>query len=57
MDDLAPSPVGADLEVDAVLERVAGRRLMFAGGVREVASQERCKRLGCRLHGEVRRRL
>jgi predicted thioesterase len=33
MDDLAPSAVGADLEVDAVLERVAGRRLMFDGGV------------------------
>ena len=42
MDDLAPSPVGADLEVDAVLERVAGRRLVFAvrlgDGDRPVAS-------------------
>src|SRR5215211_235306 len=30
LDHLAPSPVGADLEVQAVLERVAGRRLVFA---------------------------
>jgi fluoroacetyl-CoA thioesterase len=30
LDHLAPSPVGADLEVRAVLERVAGRRLQFA---------------------------
>jgi fluoroacetyl-CoA thioesterase len=32
LDHLAPSPVGADLEVQAVLERVDGRRLQF--GVR-----------------------
>ena len=30
LDHLAPSPVEADLEVGAVLERVAGRRLEFA---------------------------
>jgi fluoroacetyl-CoA thioesterase len=30
LDHLAPSPVGAELEVQAVLERVAGRRLEFA---------------------------
>lgn len=30
LDHLAPSPVGADLEVEAVLARVAGRRLQFA---------------------------
>ena len=30
LDHLAPSPVGAELEVTAVLERVAGRRLQFA---------------------------
>ena len=30
LDHLAPSPVGAALEVHAVLERVAGRRLEFA---------------------------
>jgi fluoroacetyl-CoA thioesterase len=35
LDHLAPSPVGADLEVDAVLERVAGRRLVFAVRLRD----------------------
>jgi fluoroacetyl-CoA thioesterase len=30
LDHLAPSPVGASLEVEAVLERVTGRRLRFA---------------------------
>ena len=30
LDHLAASPVGAELEVEAVLERVAGRRLQFA---------------------------
>jgi fluoroacetyl-CoA thioesterase len=35
LDHLAPSPVGADLEVAAVLERVAGRRLQFAVRVRD----------------------
>jgi fluoroacetyl-CoA thioesterase len=30
LDHLAPSPVGAGLEVRAVLERVEGRRLQFA---------------------------
>jgi len=30
LEHLAPSPVGADLEVEAVLERVDGRRLQFA---------------------------
>jgi fluoroacetyl-CoA thioesterase len=42
LDHLAPSPVGADLEVQAVLERVAGRRLQFVvrarDGGRPVAS-------------------
>ena len=42
LDHLAPSPVGADLEVQAVLERVAGRRLQFdvrlRDGGRPVAS-------------------
>jgi fluoroacetyl-CoA thioesterase len=41
LEHLAPSPVGADLEVHAVLERVAGRRLVFAvlrDGDRTVAS-------------------
>jgi predicted thioesterase len=42
LDHLAPSLVGADLAVEAVLERVAGRRLLFAvrllEGVRPVAS-------------------
>jgi fluoroacetyl-CoA thioesterase len=42
VDHLAPSVVGADLEVTAVLERVAGRRLQFAvrlrDGDRRVAS-------------------
>jgi fluoroacetyl-CoA thioesterase len=42
LDHLAPSPVGAELEVHAVLERVAGRRLQFAvrlsDGDRPVAS-------------------
>jgi predicted thioesterase len=27
---ISPSPVGAELEVEAVLERVTGRRLQFA---------------------------
>ena len=35
LDHLAPSPVGAELEVEAVLERVAGRRLQFAVRVRD----------------------
>jgi fluoroacetyl-CoA thioesterase len=35
LDHLAPSPVGADLEVTAVLERVAGRRLQFAVRLRD----------------------
>jgi predicted thioesterase len=35
LDHLAPSPVGAGLEVDAVLERVAGRRLELAVRLRE----------------------
>jgi fluoroacetyl-CoA thioesterase len=30
LDHLAPSPVGAELEVRAVLERVEGRRLVFS---------------------------
>jgi fluoroacetyl-CoA thioesterase len=30
LDHLAPSPVGAELSVQAVLERVEGRRLVFA---------------------------
>jgi fluoroacetyl-CoA thioesterase len=30
LDHLAASPVGAELEVEAVLEQVAGRRLQFA---------------------------
>ena len=30
LDHLAPSPVGAELSVQAVLERVEGRRLQFA---------------------------
>jgi predicted thioesterase len=30
LDHLAPSPVGAEVEVRAVLERVEGRRLRFA---------------------------
>jgi fluoroacetyl-CoA thioesterase len=42
LDHLAPSPVGAELEVEAVLERLAGRRLEFAvrvaDGDRPVAS-------------------
>src|SRR5215216_1704507 len=41
LDHLAPSPVGAELEVRAVLERVEGRRLVFsvalAAGDRPVA--------------------
>jgi fluoroacetyl-CoA thioesterase len=35
LDHLAPSPVGAGLEVQAVLERVAGRRLEFAVRLRD----------------------
>jgi predicted thioesterase len=35
LDHLAPSPVGAELEVEAALERVAGRRLEFAVRVRD----------------------
>jgi fluoroacetyl-CoA thioesterase len=35
LDHLAPSRVGAELEVTAVLEEVAGRRLRFAVGVRD----------------------
>jgi fluoroacetyl-CoA thioesterase len=42
LDHLAPSPVGAELEVEAALERVDGRRLEFAvrlrNGDRPVAS-------------------
>jgi predicted thioesterase len=42
LEHLAPSPVGADLEVEAVLEWVDGRRLQFAvrvgDGDRTVAS-------------------
>jgi fluoroacetyl-CoA thioesterase len=34
-DHLAPSPVGAELEVEAALERVAGRRLEFAVRLRD----------------------
>jgi fluoroacetyl-CoA thioesterase len=35
LDHLAPSRVGAELEVTAVLEQVAGRRLRFAVRVRD----------------------
>jgi fluoroacetyl-CoA thioesterase len=35
LDHLAPSRVGAELEVEAVLERVAGRRLQFAVRLRD----------------------
>ena len=35
LDHLAPSPVGTELGVDAVLERVAGRRLEFAVRLRD----------------------
>jgi fluoroacetyl-CoA thioesterase len=35
LDHLAPSRVGADLEVTAVLERVAGRHLQFAVRLRD----------------------
>ena len=35
LDHLAPSAVGADLEVTAVLERVTGRRLQFAVRLRD----------------------
>jgi len=35
LDHLAASPVGAELEVEAVLERVAGRRLQFTVRVRD----------------------
>ena len=35
LDHLAPSPVGVELEVEAVLERVAGRRLQFAVRLRD----------------------
>jgi fluoroacetyl-CoA thioesterase len=35
LDQLAPSPVGAELDVDVVLERVAGRRLEFAVRLRD----------------------
>ena len=35
LDHLSPSPVGAELEVEAVLERVAGRRLEFAVRLRD----------------------
>jgi predicted thioesterase len=35
LDHLAPSRVGAELEVTAVLERVAGRRLRFAVRLRD----------------------
>jgi fluoroacetyl-CoA thioesterase len=41
LEHLAPSPVGAEVEVEAVLEAVTGRRLEFAvrmaGGARPVA--------------------
>jgi fluoroacetyl-CoA thioesterase len=41
LDHLAPSRIGAELEVEAVLEQVVGRRLQFAvrvaGGHRPVA--------------------
>jgi fluoroacetyl-CoA thioesterase len=41
LDHLAPSPIGAEVEVTAVLERVTGRRLEFAvrvaGGDQPVA--------------------
>jgi fluoroacetyl-CoA thioesterase len=35
LDHLAPSPVGADLEVEALLEQVAGRRLRFGVRLRD----------------------
>jgi predicted thioesterase len=35
LDHLAPSPVGAELEVEAVLEGVDGRRLQFAVRLRD----------------------
>jgi fluoroacetyl-CoA thioesterase len=35
LEHLVPSPVGVDLAVEAVLERVAGRRLQFAVRLRE----------------------
>jgi fluoroacetyl-CoA thioesterase len=35
LDHLAPSLVGAEVAVDAVLERVAGRRLVFAVRLRD----------------------
>ena len=35
LDHLVPSPVGAELEVEAVLERVTGRRLQFTVRLRD----------------------
>jgi predicted thioesterase len=35
LDHLVPSPVGAELEVQAVLEQVTGRRLVFAVRLRD----------------------
>jgi fluoroacetyl-CoA thioesterase len=35
LDHLAPSPVGAELKVQAVLEQVTGRRLVFAVRLRD----------------------
>ena len=59
LDHLAPSLIGAELEVEAVLERVAGRRLQFAvrlrDGGRPVASGH-VTRAGRRRRSGGRRR-
>jgi hypothetical protein len=41
----------------ALAEATVQLRIWQKGSEFVVASQERCKRLGCRLHGDVRRRL
>jgi hypothetical protein len=45
LNEVSPSPVGANLEVDAVLERVAGRRLMVTVSVRDSDRPIACGRV------------
>jgi transposase len=69
MDRSLPGPDGGQSQTErrlrheceqlklALAEATVQLRIWQKGSEFVVASQERCKRLGCRLHGDVRRRL
>jgi transposase len=69
MDRSLPGPDGGQWQTErrlrheceqlklALAEATVQLRIWQKGSEFVVASQERCKRLGCRLHGDVRRRL